>query len=160
MHRTPMRMALSLDEIGQKYGTDKMTGVSAKMHGYLPQYEFFFRHLRDDPVTLCEIGVYKGASLSTWRDYFSRGQIIGIDINQDTLQYRGDRVDVEIVDQANKVQLAAFAQKYGPFDIVIDDGSHRWDHQRISVGPDPPRKARWFLRDRRHSYEFRGPVPR
>lgn len=33
-----------------------------------------------------------------------------------------------------KVQLAAFAQKYGPFDIVIDDGSHRWDHQRISVG--------------------------
>jgi len=125
-------MTLTLDEIGQKHGTDKRTGASAKMHGYLPHYDFFFRELRDQKISLLEVGVYHGASLAMWRDYFPNAEIVGVDINPDAQQYSGDRVTIEIMDQANKLQLAELGAKHGPFDIVIDDGSHRWDHQRIT----------------------------
>jgi hypothetical protein len=40
------------------------------------------------------------------------------------------------VDQGDPASLQGFIEQIGPvsFDIVIDDGSHRPDHQQISLG--------------------------
>jgi hypothetical protein len=36
------------------------------------------------------------------------------------------------MDQSDKAALQSYAQEHGPFDIVIDDGSHEPDHQILS----------------------------
>ena len=36
-------------------------------------------------------------------------------------------------DQADEARLQAIAREHGPFDIVIDDGSHRSEHQAATL---------------------------
>ena len=118
-------MALTLDEIGMKYGTDK----ASAHHNYLNFYESFFAPLRDQPLTLLEIGVFQGASLRTWREYFPHARIVGVDIKLSCKQFETDRVKIELADQSNLEHMAQLAAKHGPFDIVVEDGSHMWEHQ-------------------------------
>jgi len=115
----------SLDEVGRKAGTDK----SSAHHDYLRFYERFFSDLRDKPINLLEIGVFHGASVRMWEEYFSHGSIVGADIDRAAVRFRTDRTAIEIVDQSNIQNLIDLGVKRGPFDIVIDDGSHLWEHQ-------------------------------
>ena len=69
--------ALSLDEIGVMETTDK-TFLS---NDYLRHYERMLSSFRDEDINIIEIGVAEGASLRTWRRYFSKARIIGIDIH-------------------------------------------------------------------------------
>lgn len=52
----------SLDAIGILEGTDK----SSIGHGYLRHYDRILRHLRHEPITLLEIGIFRRASLRVW----------------------------------------------------------------------------------------------
>ncbi len=122
-------MRATLDEIGLKYRTDK----SSSHHNYLSFYESFMAPLRDAPITLLEIGVYQGASLKTWREYFTRAKIIGVDIQPNCKQFESDRIKIELADQSNLEHLARLATTYGPFDLIIEDGSHMWEHQITSL---------------------------
>jgi hypothetical protein len=122
-------MRATLDEIGLKYRTDK----SSLHHNYLSFYESFMAPLRDAPITLLEIGVYQGASLKTWREYFTQAKIIGVDIQPSCKQFESDRVKIELADQSNLEHLAKLAATYGPFDLIIEDGSHMWEHQITSL---------------------------
>jgi hypothetical protein len=115
----------SLDEIGRKAGTDK----SSAHHDYLQFYERFFSTLRDSPINLLEVGVFHGASLRMWEEYFPHGSVVGADIDRAAVRFRTDRTAIEIVDQSNIQNLIDLGVKRGPFDIVIDDGSHLWEHQ-------------------------------
>jgi hypothetical protein len=115
----------SLDAIGLKWGTDK----ASRDHGYLDFYELFFRDLRDRPISLLEIGVANGNSLRTWRDYFPSARIVGVDINPTARNHADSRITIEIADQSNVAELVNLGVRHGPFDIVIEDGSHFWDHQ-------------------------------
>jgi hypothetical protein len=85
--------------------------------------------LRNAPITLLEIGVYQGASLYTWREYFPNAKIIGADINVTCKQFETSGVKIELADQSNLEHLAHLAATYGPFDVIIEDGSHMWEHQ-------------------------------
>ena len=116
----------SLDDLGLKFGTDK----SSALHDYLSFYEPFFDEIREDSIRLLEIGVFFGQSLQVWSEYFPNGMIIGADIHPGarTLSV-GSGVIIEIVDQSNIEDLVQLAVKHGPFDIVIEDGSHLWEHQ-------------------------------
>jgi hypothetical protein len=114
---------VSIDEIGIRCGTNK----SSLVQNYLVHYGRMFRDLRDQPITLMEIGVFHGASLRLWERYFPRATIVGIDIEQRCIQFAHDRVKVEIGSQDNPEFLAAVSAKYPP-DVIIDDGSHRADH--------------------------------
>jgi len=69
----------SLNEIALRRHTDK----SSAGHNYCPIYERLFAHLRDKPVALLELGVFEGASLRTWAEYFTHPdtRIVGIDID-------------------------------------------------------------------------------
>lgn len=118
-------MAATLDEIGLKYGTDK----ASVHHNYLNFYEFFMAPLRELPLKILEIGVYKGASLRTWREYFPKANIIGVDIQPSCKQFESERIHIELADQSNLEHLAQLAATHGPFDLIVEDGSHMWEHQ-------------------------------
>lgn len=113
----------TLQQIGAKHSTDK---ASHEFHNisYLKIYDFYFRYYQDRPMSILEIGVKRGASLYTWKDYFKQGKIYGIDNNNNCLKDYGDRIRVEIGQQQDEVFLEALCRECGPFDIVIDDGSH------------------------------------
>jgi hypothetical protein len=142
----------SLTELANLYGTDKgTTGPSSRWgaHNYTDIYEAYLGNLRHSPVSLLEIGLgvagdrwsspivhgrnTGGASLKMWHDYFPSGKIYGIDINQ-CPHLDNDRVKTFVADQGRVEDLEAFMKTAGEieFDIVIDDGSHRPDHQQVS----------------------------
>jgi hypothetical protein len=122
-------MSESLDAIGLRFGTDK----SSLAHNFLNSYEIYFKNLRDQPIKLIEFGVLNGQSLMTWGEYFPNGQVVGVDIVADARQYAGGNREVETSDQSDIAELTRLAVKHGPFDIVIDDASHLWDHQILTL---------------------------
>jgi hypothetical protein len=115
----------TLDALGIKFGTDKASST----HDYLSLYERFFQPIRHTAGKILEIGVYNGASLSVWEAYFPNATIIGADIDSSTTRFAAPRVQIEIIDQSNIENLVYLGLKYGPFDAVIEDGSHLWEHQ-------------------------------
>jgi hypothetical protein len=119
----------TLDAIGLKYGTDK----ASFGHNYLDFYEIFFAPLRKEKLNVLEIGVLNGASTRTWEEYFPESKIIGADIDPTTKRFEQGRVTIELLDQSNIEELTRVAVKHGPFDIIIEDGSHMWEHQITSL---------------------------
>ncbi len=113
-----------LNNIAKKYGTDK----SSEVHNYCVKYEKYLPFERHDYLKILEIGVLNGESLKTWKEYFYNSYIIGIDINPDCKKYEEDKVIVEIGSQIDENFLKYICEKYGPFDMILDDGSHMNEH--------------------------------
>lgn len=118
-----------LSKLAIRHGTDKFG-----YHDYTPNYHKLFNSLRDDPLKFLEIGVggdqdadRGGQSLATWRDYFPQAEITGIDIQLKTLDL-GPRVEILRGSQVDEEFLGKMAKERGPFDIILDDGSHRNEH--------------------------------
>ncbi len=122
-----------LTEIGQQHGTDKAT-----YHGFTPPYERFVRHLRNSPVKLLEVGVYRGQSLGMWSEYFPNGRVMGVDIGFMDLRKRYAHLPLATADQSNPEQMRAAFEALGitkgSLDICIDDGGHRMSQQNACVG--------------------------
>lgn len=98
---------------------------------YFPIYDKHLRGFVDAPIRLLEIGVFRGASLRMWRQYFSAAErIVGVDINPDCEQYEDEAqgIHVEIGSQSDPAFLGSVVEKHGPFDVIIDDGSHVSSH--------------------------------
>ena len=119
----------SLRSIALAHGTDKEGA-----HSYADAYERHLGHLRDRPLTLLEIGIggyadptRGGASLRMWKQYFPAAHIIGLDV-KDKSVVAEDRITILQGDQGDRAFLADLGSRYGPFDVVIDDGSHRCEH--------------------------------
>lgn len=126
---------MTWDEIGLQTGTDK----SSAFHGYLDAYE---RLLGDRKVqTLLEIGVAGGRSLQLWRAVLPDAFIVGVDNNPACLLHQRERSAVVWADASNAAQMAAVNSLYGPFDVVIDDGSHDHDDVRATFEELYPRLA-------------------
>ncbi len=118
---------MTLDELFKREGADKQTG----MHGYAPVYEELFEPRRHEPLTLLEIGVYQGASIRSWLEYFPIARIIGVDCDAQFLSF-SERYEFFHGRQEDPKFLDGVRKAAGPFDIVIDDGSHRPNDQRVS----------------------------
>jgi hypothetical protein len=116
---------LSLDSIGRLTGTDK----SSRNHGYLGFYDRFLKDIRETASQILEIGVLNGQSLQMWGMYFSEAKLIGLDINPETLRFSKGRLTVILANQGSSEDLEAVVSKYQYFDVIIDDGSHIWEHQ-------------------------------
>ena len=112
--------SLSLDLIGIREATDK----SSLIGDYLRHYETLFAHLRDEEFIFIEIGVFNGASTRTWKQFFSRAHIVGVDINPRCQSYASDRVTIEIGSQNDPAFLHRLVSTYPPR-VIIDDGSHQ-----------------------------------
>lgn len=98
-------------------------------HGYTFYYDRHFAPLRDKPIKLLEIGVWQGASLAMWERYFPYGSIHGADIDLARCAPMPECVRLWQCDQSSKESLVNMAVHLGPWDIIIDDGSHNPAHQ-------------------------------
>jgi hypothetical protein len=129
-------MALkSLDEIARELAPAPDKALNG--HGYTRVYDALLAPWRKRPLTLLEIGVWQGASLRMWRAYFTHPQarILGVDIDLSNYARREtDAFEVIQADASDPAHLAARVAPLGPFDVVIDDGSHQWHHQRLTFG--------------------------
>lgn len=116
---------MTLHELAEKYQTDKL------QHGYIQHYS---QHLPAQCRYLLEIGVAKGASALMWREYYPDCDIHLLDLFGDSnhvstkwcrekffVPHRGDQSDLNV--------LSTILEQ---FEVIIDDGSHRADHQLIS----------------------------
>jgi hypothetical protein len=145
----------SLTAIANKYGTDKGTEgpVNAwRSHNYTDVYEAYLWPFRHEEIRILEVGLGVqgggwdaqiaqgkntggGASIKMWAEYFPRARIFGIDINPAS-HLDTDRITTFVADQGSPGQLRKVIEATGSedFDIIIDDGSHRADHQQITLG--------------------------
>ena len=114
-----------LTRLAIKHGTDKWG-----LHFYTPVYHSFFRAMRRQPVRLLEIGIggynmqsVGGASLSMWAEYFPEGRIVGVDVADKRLNL-DPRIVIRRGSQDDPEFMVRVCEELGPFDIIIDDGSH------------------------------------
>jgi hypothetical protein len=119
---------MELDKIAQKYNTDK----SSLWHNYTEKYDRYFAPLRDKKIKILEIGIQNGYSLKTWEEYFPNAQIFGIDI-VDCKHMDTARIKTLLGSQNNIAFLKNINDTYGPFDIIIDDGSHNSADMTVSM---------------------------
>lgn len=123
-------MTQSLDQIA--LSLNPVPDKSSQSHGYTAVYEPYLAPLRDRPIRLLEIGVWEGASLQMWSRAFPRGLVVGVDLDLSRVK-RPLPANVAVLQgsQDDRAFLAHVAL-HGPFDVVIDDGSHQPAHQRAS----------------------------
>lgn len=129
----------TLDEIGTFYGTDKASTVRLDWQwavSYLNTYDELFTPIRDEPITLLELGWGEwdpeqkthanpnvgGRSARMWREYFPYASIHIVDIEAKKNTVSG--VELWQGDQTDKKFLDGIASAAGGFDIVVDDCSH------------------------------------
>lgn len=118
-----------LTRLAIKHGTDKWGP-----HFYTPLYHTLFHPLRNRLIRLLEIGVggndfrtIGGASLAMWAEYFPHGLLTGIDIAEKRLTL-DPRIKLFRGSQDDPIFLKNVCAERGPFDIIIDDGSHTPKH--------------------------------
>lgn len=101
---------------------------------YYDIYEAELAAFRDRPITFLEIGIFKGGSLPMWKAFFAEGStLVFADIDPACAALTEPGTQIEIGNQADPAFLSGLVQKYGPFDIIIDDGSHINSHQIASL---------------------------
>ena len=137
------RMGFNLNLLAALCGTDKYGA-----HDYTPVYHELMSRSCKEPVRLLEIGVggfqggLGGESLLMWAAYFPKGKVYGIDIHDKTALSRG-RITVLQCSQTDRPGLVRVGEAHGPFDFIIDDGSHASPHQIESF------RILWpFIKDR------------
>lgn len=110
-----MVIMMNLNDLAIKHNTDKST----LNHGYTKWYDMLFSNIREEPLTIVEIGVWEGASLRMWREYFPNATITGVDKVDREIQVDG--VDIIICGQDDPDLISTLPN---PIDILIDDASH------------------------------------
>ena len=122
----------------------------AILHNYNFLYATLFYKSKNLIKDVMEIGTYKGASLKSWKEYFPKANIYGIDIDPDTV-FEEERIKTMIADQNNLKSLAlvnsTWKQKY---DIIIDDGWHQPEasvYTMITFIPELKSKGIYVLED-------------
>ena len=144
---------MTLTELAKKYSSDKFF-----RHSYLPTYE---RILGQREVRrLLELGIgyaslmkpflpegieyCHGSSLRMWTEYWPEAEIWACDIREDTLINEGNIRSV-VCDQssghslAEMVWAATGGDLNNKFDVIIDDGSHDFGHQKLTASVLLPR---------------------
>jgi hypothetical protein len=136
-------MSRDLADLFNKYGTDK------DKNGYASLYLTLFDRLKDEKLTILEIGIgtliqnvpssmygyglsnyLPGGSLRAWRDFFINSRIIGVDTQPDT-QFTEDRIETYLCDSKNldNIKELMNTKIQSLCDIIIDDASHDYISQ-------------------------------
>jgi hypothetical protein len=115
-----------LANLFNKYNCDK-----ASKHQYHTVYGPELEHLRNEPINILEVGVFKGASTRAWLDYFPNATIYGLDIFT-----RVDPKNIPVLDDprvkwirgdSTSLDIILKIRTEWPqvcFDVIIDDGLH------------------------------------
>ena len=117
----------SLDKLATKYGTDK----GPNGHHYTKWYADYFDKLRSKQLTILELGWgghedpdKGGASAQMWRDYFTNGTVVCVDIEEKKLTKAHNGIHFRQGSQNDPTFLKGLTEEFGGFDIIIDDASH------------------------------------
>ncbi len=124
---------------GNKLNFFFLISGSDKYEQYRDLYEIIGVLLkRKDKLTILEIGIgghdrkfSGGNSVIALKYIFKNSKIIGFDY-EDKKFLDDDRIKTYKGDQSNKVDLLKVAENEKEFDLIIDDGSHFVNHQKIS----------------------------
>jgi len=104
-----------------------------KWRHYFDIYDHHFHQYRGKDVVVLEIGVSQGGSLQMWKEYFGpKAKIYGIDIDSRCKKLEEENIQVFIGSQSDRLFLSEIKKQIPPIDILIDDGGHMMDQQRIS----------------------------
>lgn len=114
-------------------GTDKNT-----LHSYGDLYQRLFAPIRSSARSVLEIGIFSGASLCAWADYFANAHVTGLDITLNNVRFgkNSERISMYCMDGTKEssvktlqsLQSLQSTQVQG-FDMILDDGSHQAQHQ-------------------------------
>lgn len=127
-----------LTALANKYGSDKGDAVGFNSHS-LPHnfteiYNRYFFSRRLQVKKVLELGVYHGASLRMWRDYFPHAHIYGFDV-EPSFMFVEDRISTHLCNQVDIGNIEIFINRYGgDFDLIIDDGDHDTVAQQKTLG--------------------------
>jgi hypothetical protein len=119
----------NLNRIATIHKTDK-----SRYHFYAQHYQHHFRPFKYKKVKMLEIGVggydspiSGGESLRMWKTYFPFAKIFALDnFDKSFLEerrikiFKGSQVDLKFLD--------AVCTAAGPFELIVDDGSHINEH--------------------------------
>jgi len=104
-----------------------------KWEHYVDIYDTIFEKHSGKNITILEIGIYHGGSLQVWKKFLGpKAKIIGIDIDVKCKEFEEENIQIYIGDQKDVNFLNRVANIVGPFDIIIDDGGHFMDEQKVS----------------------------
>ena len=136
----------SLDELADKYGTDKGGDVNKnfskkeELNNYTPLYQKFFSRDKNNYRLVFELGIGSnnldtpsnmgsngkpGASLYMWQEYFPNAEIFGADVDKRIL-FNENRIKTYFVDQYSTESIKKMWVEIdrNNFDLIIDDGIH------------------------------------
>lgn len=137
-----MNSLTALCTIMQKHGSDK--GGINQHHNYTLFYHALFQNYKDFKLRVFELGIgtnnvtlpsnmgkdgVPGASLRGWAEYFNNSDVFGADIDRDIL-FQDTRIKTYYCDQLDSqsiIELWANPDLEEEFDIIIEDGLHRFD---------------------------------
>lgn len=148
-----------LCKIGAKYGTDKSLLIK---HPYTPVYYDLFKDRQEFVKKVFEVGVWQGASIRMWRDFFPNAQIYGLDVREES-RIEEDRIKTFVGDSRNEKTWKKIFDEIGTdIDLFIDDGSHWPSYQAITcrlVKPLLKKEVIYIIEDVRFPDELRKKLP-
>ena len=123
---------MDLKEIFIKNKCDKAT-----KHRYYELYQQDFDRFKNDKINILEIGTFKGESTNAWLEYFSQAKIYTIDTFErvqakDLPCLEDNRVQWAQLDSTSAHCNNHFKNQGLKFDIIIDDGLHTPEGQRLT----------------------------
>lgn len=115
----------SLQDIYQQTASEKAGGADkGTIHSYIDDYyEITFNDYRFSAKNILEIGINRGHSINMWNEYFINAKITGVDITDRGAVCPSCNL---IYGDATKKETFEYIQD---LDIIIDDGSHKLEHQ-------------------------------
>ena len=114
---------MKLSQIAKKYKCFKNNHIHNNVY-LVDIYQQYFEKIRDQKISFLEIGVYTGASISMWLEYFKKISLYMIDIDPTTKKFERDGVEIFIGSQDDQKLIKDITNKCNKFDVILDDGSH------------------------------------
>jgi hypothetical protein len=146
-HSHPVNGAVTRPAKGQAVATNRLDAFFdartsgrgiVKWRHYLEIYDRHLAKFVGEPSTLLEIGIYAGGSLDMWREYLGPGsELYGVDI--DPYCKRFEEATVFTGDQADRAFWERFRAETPLLDIIVDDGGHTVEQQRVTLEELLPR---------------------
>ena len=129
-----------LCQLATKFMTDKSPyNIMTHRHPYTMVYDMFLRpyQMMGAGLRLGEVGILNGASIRMWREYFPEASLSAFDIDKKALEkvsvIRG--VSAYHVDAGEsdglRDSLAEATEDGKKFTVLLEDASHRLDHQLV-----------------------------
>ncbi len=100
--------------------------------GLANAYTKLFGDWRPKPIRVLEIGIWKGGSLWFWSELFPHPEslIVGVDIRIPPGPFPANP-KIYACNQNDVCGLQQIASQHGPFDLIVDDGSHFTTETRV-----------------------------